>query len=163
MTRAVRAAVGRCVRKSGEILTSDRLVGHAKNIDVTTADGQVRSARVVGRDTTTDLVLLRVVSDGANATAIPASFGTAARFASTAPKTGDSVFVVGAPSPGDSEPAEHRSRRATDVSFRSTADRPPAVCSRPGPRRAPLPRAARSSTEPAGSPALFWRPSVDPG
>ena len=99
-----RRGSGVCVRRAGEILTSDRLVGHAKKIDITTADGQVLSARVVGRDTTTDLALLRVVSYGSNATAITASFGTAARFASTAPKTGDNVFVVGAPSPGDSEP-----------------------------------------------------------
>jgi len=102
--RGTRRGSGVCVRRTGEILTSDRLVGTAKKIDVTAADGEMRSARVIGRDTTTDLVLLRVVPDGSTAGATPASFGTEARFASTAPKTGDSVFVVGAPSPGDSEP-----------------------------------------------------------
>lgn len=102
--RGTRRGSGVNVRRSGEILTSDRLIGQAKKIDVTSADGKVRRARVVGRDTTTDLVLLRVVADRSNATAISATFGTAARFASTAPKAGDSVFVVGAPSPGDSEP-----------------------------------------------------------
>jgi len=100
--QGTRRGSGVFVRRSGEILTSDRLVGQAKKIDVTTADGEVRSARVVGRDATTDLVLLRVVANGSNA--VNASFGTEARFASSAPKTGDSVYVVGAPSPGDSEP-----------------------------------------------------------
>ena len=102
--RGTRRGSGVLVRRSGEILTSDRLVGQAKNIDVTAADGKALSARVVGRDTTTDLVLLRVVTSRSNANAINASFGTEARFASTAPKSGDSVFVVGAPNPGDSEP-----------------------------------------------------------
>jgi putative serine protease PepD len=102
--RGTRRGSGVCVRRSGEILTSDRLVGNAKKIDVTTSDGQERSARVIGRDATTDLVLLRVVSDGSKVNAMTASFGTEARIAATAPKTGDSVFVVGAPSPGDSEP-----------------------------------------------------------
>jgi len=102
--KGTRRGSGVCVRRTGEILTSDRLVGTAKKIDVTTADGVVRSARVVGRDTTTDLVLLRVERDGPKAAAVTASFSSLAGFASTAPKTGDSVFVVGAPSPGDDEP-----------------------------------------------------------
>ena len=102
--RGTRRGSGVCVKRSGEILTSDRLVGKAKQIDVTTANGEMRRARVVGRDTTTDLVLLRVISDGKPTTAMTASFGTQAALASTAPKAGDSVFVVGAPSPGDSEP-----------------------------------------------------------
>jgi putative serine protease PepD len=100
--RGTRRGSGVFVRRTGEILTSDRLVGQAKKIDVTTADGDARSARVVGRDTTTDLVLLRVDPDGSRTNAA-ASFAAAA-FASTAPKTGDSVFVVGAPSPGEAEP-----------------------------------------------------------
>jgi putative serine protease PepD len=102
--RGTRRGSGVCVRRTGEILTSDRLVGNAKNIDVTATDGEVRTARVIGRDTTTDLVLLRIVPDGSNSDALPASLGTETRVASTAPKSGDSVFVVGAPSPGDSEP-----------------------------------------------------------
>ena len=43
---------------SNEILTSDRLVGSSSKINVTTSDGVVHPARVLGRDATTDLVLL---------------------------------------------------------------------------------------------------------
>ena len=95
-TRGTRRGSGVCVRRSGEILTSDRLIGSATKIDVTTTDGTVHRARVVGRDTTTDLVLLRIVS--------PASIATAPTFASRAPKTGDTVWVVGAPGAGESSP-----------------------------------------------------------
>jgi S1-C subfamily serine protease len=98
-----RRGSGVCVRRSGEILTSERLVGNASKIDVTTADGIVRSARVVGRDRTTDLVLLRLAPDG-NSKVQPASLSSSAAFATSAPKAGDSVWVVGAPSPGESSP-----------------------------------------------------------
>jgi S1-C subfamily serine protease len=93
-----------CIRRSGEILTSDRLVGKATKIDVTTTSGDVRTARVVGRDTTTDLVLLRLVAEEGNAKTMPVSFGSEPTYASRAPKAGDNVYVVGAPNPGDSSP-----------------------------------------------------------
>ena len=59
-----RRGSGVCIRKADEILTSDRLVGDATKIEVTTADGVVQPARVIGRDSTTDLVLLGVAADG---------------------------------------------------------------------------------------------------
>jgi len=106
-----RRGSGVYIRRSGEILTSDRLIGAAKKIDVTTADGVVHAARVEGRDSTTDLVLLDVDStkpatrptgpsgaDNAKALAEPAQFSTRAL------RAGDTVWVVGAPSPGDSAP-----------------------------------------------------------
>ena len=106
-----RRGSGVYIRRSGEILTSDRLIGAAKKIDVTTADGVVRHARVEGRDSTTDLVLLDVDSakpatrptgpsgaDDAKALVEPAQFST------RAVRAGDTVWVVGAPSPGDSAP-----------------------------------------------------------
>jgi putative serine protease PepD len=98
-----RRGSGVCIRRSGEILTSERLVGNAAKIDVTTPDGVVRTARVVGRDKTTDLVLLRVEPDG-NTRVQPAILTSTASFATTVPSTGDSVWVVGAPSPGGSSP-----------------------------------------------------------
>ncbi len=98
-----RRGSGVSVRRSGEILTSYRLIGNASKIDVTTSDGVVHRARIVGRDKTTDIVLLRLVREG-NSKVQPASLTTSAKFATSAPKTGDSVWVVAAPSPGTLSP-----------------------------------------------------------
>jgi S1-C subfamily serine protease len=98
-----RRGSGVAVRKSGEILTSDRLIGDATKINVTTSDGEVHTARIVGRDRTTDLVLLRLVVDGETTTE-PITFSRSATFATDTPKTGDAVWVVGAPSPGGTSP-----------------------------------------------------------
>ncbi len=86
-----RRGSGVCVRHGGELLTTARLVGNATSVDVVTNDGQHHTAHVVGRDRTTDLVLLDVDADAS----VPA-----AQLASTAPTTGTGVWVVGAPSPG---------------------------------------------------------------
>jgi S1-C subfamily serine protease len=99
--RDTRRGSGVCVRRTGEILTSDRLIGDADEIDVTTSDGKVHAARVVGRDRTTDLLLLRLVSE---AKVEPVNFTRSATFATDVPKAGDTVWVVGAPSPGGSSP-----------------------------------------------------------
>jgi len=107
--RGTRRGSGVCVRQSGEILTSARLVGSAKKIEVTTTGGVLHNARVLGRDATTDLVLLRV-DPAVAAPAGPAkgSDGTQvaapAHFAPNPPRAGDTMWVVGAPSPGDTMP-----------------------------------------------------------
>jgi S1-C subfamily serine protease len=88
-----RRGSGVCIRRSNEILTSDRLVGSAVKVNVTTFDGVVHPARVLGRDVTTDLVLLGL--DSGVPTAPPAA---------KAAQAGDTVWVVGAPSPGDRQP-----------------------------------------------------------
>ncbi len=102
--RGTRRGSGVFVRRSGEVLTSDRLVGKATRIDVIARDGTSHRARVLGRDATTDLVLLGFAAGGATAVRVPASFAVPAPLASRAPKTGDTVWVVGAPSPGGSSP-----------------------------------------------------------
>ena len=62
-TRRARArGSGVCVRHAGEVLTSARLVGDAKTADIVTTDGERHTARVVGRDRVTDLVLLSIDS-----------------------------------------------------------------------------------------------------
>jgi S1-C subfamily serine protease len=99
----MRRGTGVCVHRTGEILTSDRLVGNANTVHVTTADGVAHEARVVGRDTTTDLVLLAVTADsGGASTSAPNALGVPVQTAVHAAQTGDTVWVVGAPSPGDS-------------------------------------------------------------
>ena len=110
-----RRGSGVCVRRTGEILTSDRLVGAASKVEVTTDGGAVRTAHVVGRDATTDLVLLAVdngTPSSSAGTKPPATTGATttaaiaqpAQFAVHAPRAGDPAWVVGAPSPGDSSP-----------------------------------------------------------
>lgn len=87
-----RRGSGVCVRRTRgvttsakEILTSNRLVGTSEHIKVTTFDGVVHTAKIVGRDAISDLVLLRLDSG------IPA-----AASAPRSPRTGDTVWVVGA-------------------------------------------------------------------
>jgi S1-C subfamily serine protease len=89
----VRRGSGVVVRHDGDVLTSARLVGDAKAVDVVTADGTPHRARVVGRDATTDLA---VVSTDAE---LPA-----AQLATSSVGPGNSVWVVGAPSSGSSMP-----------------------------------------------------------
>jgi putative serine protease PepD len=87
-----RRGSGVCVRRTRgittsakEILTSNRLVGTSEHIKVTTSDGVVHTAKIVGRDAISDLVLLRLDSG------IPA-----AASAPRSPRTGDTVWVVSA-------------------------------------------------------------------
>jgi len=96
----MRRGSGVCVRRSqgaesavSEILTSHRLIGSSATVNVTTSDGVVHSAQILGRDATSDLVLLRL--DGG----VPA-VASAVRV----PRTGDAVWVVGASRTGSTSP-----------------------------------------------------------
>jgi S1-C subfamily serine protease len=84
---------GVCVRHAGEVLTTARLVGNANAVDILTGDGQRHAAHVIGRDRTTDLVLLGIDA-GAN---VPA-----AELADRLPSVGASVWVMGATTSGGS-------------------------------------------------------------
>jgi S1-C subfamily serine protease len=95
-----RRGSGVCIRRSHgtvttakEVLTSDRLIGASTSVEVTTADGVVHTAHIVGRDATSDLVLLRLDA------AIPA-----AESAQSPSRPGDDVWVVGASKPGGTSP-----------------------------------------------------------
>ncbi len=90
-TRGTRRGSGVCVRHAGQLLTTARLVGDATRVDVVDDDGTRHSARVVGRDQTTDLVLLDI--DGGSD--LPA-----AQLADHTPATGATVWVVGSGAPG---------------------------------------------------------------
>jgi S1-C subfamily serine protease len=90
-----RRGSGVCVKHGAQLLTSMRVVGRATTVEVTTADGRKHTATVIGRDRVTSLVLLDI-SDDAN---LPA-----AQLADTAPATGSSVWLLGAPTPGAKSP-----------------------------------------------------------
>jgi serine protease DegQ len=93
--RGTRRGSGVCVRHGAQLLTSARVVGDATSVKVVTADGREHTARVVGRDRVTDLVLLDL-QDDAN---IPA-----AQLAVDSPSTGAPVWLLGATAPGAKSP-----------------------------------------------------------
>jgi S1-C subfamily serine protease len=89
--QGTRRGSGVCVRHGAQVLTSTRVVGNASTVQIVTSDGGRHSARVVGRDRVTDLVLLDLKDVGN----VPA-----AALAEDAPSTGAPVWLVGAPTPG---------------------------------------------------------------
>ena len=92
-----RRGSGVCVRRVASRDPHERSARRQRRrtINVTTSDGVVHAARVVGRDATTDLVLLRGSDSGRRCRR---AVGAARR--RVAREAGDTVWVVGAPSPG---------------------------------------------------------------
>jgi S1-C subfamily serine protease len=78
---------GVSIRHAGEVLTTARLIGDARVVDVLTADGQRHTARVLGRDRTTDLALISLDASAD----VPA-----ADLADRAAVAGSDVWIVGA-------------------------------------------------------------------
>ncbi len=76
------------ISADGYAVTNNHVVDHAKSVQVTTADGTIYKARVVGTDPKTDLALIKV--DG------NAEFPFV-QFADHAPQVGDWVIAVGNP------------------------------------------------------------------
>jgi serine protease Do len=77
-------AAGFCVKQGGLILTSAVVTGRSGTITIVTADGDMLSARLVGKDATSGLALLQTEGE------MPV-----ASLASAPPKAGDSVIVIG--------------------------------------------------------------------
>ena len=76
------------ISPDGYAVTNNHVVDHAKAVEVTTDDGTVYTAKVIGTDPKTDLALIKV--DGQH------DF-TYAKFAQLAPRIGDWVVAVGNP------------------------------------------------------------------
>jgi serine protease Do len=76
------------ISPDGYAVTNNHVVDHAKSVQVTTDDGTVYTAKVVGTDPKTDLAVIKV--DG------NASFPYV-KFADQSPKVGDWVVAVGNP------------------------------------------------------------------
>ena len=76
------------ISPDGYIVTNNHVVDHATEVTVTTSDGKVIPARVVGTDPKTDLALIKV-KEGSNYPYVS--------FASQAPRVGDWVIAVGNP------------------------------------------------------------------
>jgi serine protease Do len=76
------------ISADGYAVTNNHVVDHAKSVQVTTDDGTIYTAKVVGTDPKTDLALIKV--DGKN----DFPFVT---FADQAPRIGDWVVAVGNP------------------------------------------------------------------
>jgi putative serine protease PepD len=88
-----RQSSGVCVRHSGDVLTSAATVGAATAADITTITGEHMSAKVVGRDDPTGLVLLQADTP---LRAAPISDATI--------RAGDTVWIFGAQQPGSTSP-----------------------------------------------------------
>src|SRR6476659_4933996 len=76
------------ISADGYAVTNNHVVDHAKTVQVTTDDGAVYKAKVVGTDSKTDLALIKVESDK--------SFPFV-KFADRDPRVGDWVVAVGNP------------------------------------------------------------------
>jgi serine protease Do len=76
------------ISADGYAVTNNHVVDHAKSVQVTTDDGSIYTAKVVGTDSKTDLALIKV--DGK-------SDFPYVKFADSAPKIGDWVVAVGNP------------------------------------------------------------------
>jgi serine protease Do len=76
------------ISADGYAVTNNHVVDHAKSVQVTTDDGTIYTAKVVGTDPKTDLALIKV--DGKNDFAY-------VKFADHLPQVGDWVVAVGNP------------------------------------------------------------------
>jgi serine protease Do len=76
------------ISPDGYAVTNNHVVDHAKSVQVTTADGSIHDAKVIGTDPKTDLALIKV--DGNN------DFPYV-QFAQHEPRVGDWVIAVGNP------------------------------------------------------------------
>ena len=76
------------ISPDGYIVTNNHVVDHAKSVQVTTADGTIYKAKVIGTDPKTDLALIKI--DGKN------DFPYV-KFAAHEPQVGDWVIAVGNP------------------------------------------------------------------
>ncbi len=76
------------ISADGYAVTNNHVVDHAKSVQVTTDDGSIYTAKVVGTDAKSDLALIKV--DGKKDTPF-------VKFADRAPQVGDWVVAVGNP------------------------------------------------------------------
>jgi serine protease Do len=76
------------ISADGYAVTNDHVVDHAKSVEVTTDDGKIYSAKVIGTDPKTDLALIKV--DGRSDFAY-------VNFETATPRVGDWVVAVGNP------------------------------------------------------------------
>ncbi|MCC7084654.1 MAG: trypsin-like peptidase domain-containing protein [Pirellulales bacterium] len=84
------AGSGSVLDKQGHVLTNFHVVENAREIQVTLFDGKDYEARVVGRDATTDVCVLKI--DAPADSLFPVRFGD-----STKLKVGQRVFAIGNP------------------------------------------------------------------
>jgi serine protease Do len=76
------------ISPDGYVVTNNHVVDHAKTVKVTTTDGDIYTAKVVGTDPRSDLALLKVEAD---------KKFPYVKFANHAPQVGDWVVAVGNP------------------------------------------------------------------
>jgi S1-C subfamily serine protease len=88
--RGTSTGSGFVIDESGDILTNAHVIDGAVKVNVQLADKQVVDARVIGKDTSSDIALLRIDPDGLNLT--PLELGSAKDV-----QVGDPVIAIGNP------------------------------------------------------------------
>jgi putative serine protease PepD len=81
---------GFVVAADGYIVTNAHVVANATDVKVKVGDGRVKSARIVGRDTSSDLALLKI--DPAGQDLVPLKLGDSSKVA-----VGDPTYAIGNP------------------------------------------------------------------
>jgi putative serine protease PepD len=81
---------GFVVGADGYVVTNAHVVANATGVKVKVGDGPVKAARVVGRDASTDLALLKI--DPAGQDLVPLRFGDSSKVA-----VGDPTYAIGNP------------------------------------------------------------------
>lgn len=84
------AGSGSILDKQGNILTNSHVIENAREIEVTLFDGSTHPAELVGRDTGTDIAVIRISAPPEKL--YPVNFGDSARL-----KVGQRVFAIGNP------------------------------------------------------------------
>ncbi len=88
--RGSRGAVGSgfIISADGYVVTNNHVVDHAKTVQVTLDDGRTLDAKVIGKDSKTDVALLKI-TEGGNFPYV--------QFGKAAPQVGDWVVAIGNP------------------------------------------------------------------
>ncbi len=88
--KGVSSGTGSILDTTGRILTADHVVQGASSISVKLADGTIRNATVLGKDSATDVAVLKIVPAGL--TLHPLTLGTLRSL-----RIGDPLLVIGDP------------------------------------------------------------------
>ena len=87
---AVATGSGSILDRKGDVLTAEHVVAGAKSVTVKLQDGTVRKAKILGRDSSIDIAILKI--DPSGLTLYPLQLGS-----SRSLRIGDPIFVIGDP------------------------------------------------------------------
>ncbi len=83
---------GVVISRDGYVLTSEHVIRDAQEVEVVLQDGTKYPARIIGRDSLTDLAVVQIVTDTEDVSFTPISFGDSDRL-----RVGEFVIAMGSP------------------------------------------------------------------